>query len=157
MEGHWSLVCGKTGMRINYLNSQALGIVQALRGQLAWSWAAESHTRISGWPWSLNTWHSHVRECGVDDGDKPQQDLRKRFATWVRAKDPEVEMLLAGHGGGVIFDHYLDVLERVPGVMEQFELPQLDGFTWPAPGATCTGRQGCDAGGRRTKPRPRRH
>lgn len=133
VEGHWSLVVGKTGMRINYLNSQALGIVQALRGQLAWSWAAETHTRISGWPWSLNTWHSHVRECGVDDGEKPQQDLRKRFATWVRAKDPEVEMLLAGHGGGVIFDHYLDVLERVPGVMEQFELPQLDGFTWPAP------------------------
>ena len=110
VEGHWVLVAGKTGMRITYLNSQALAIVEALRGQMAWSWARRPFTRVAHWPWSLSKWHKYVRDCGVDDGAKPQQDLRKRFSTWVHAKDPEVEMLLAGHGGGVIFDHYLDVI-----------------------------------------------
>jgi len=132
-EGHWVLVVGKTGMRISYLNSQALGIVQALRGQSAWDWAANRHCRVSGWGWSVNKWHAFVRECGIDDGDKPQQDLRKRFSTWVKAKDQDVEKLLCGHGGDVIFRHYLDTLERVPAVMEPFTLPIVPGFAWPEP------------------------
>ena len=110
VEGHWVLCTGKTGMRIGYLNSQALGIVQALRGQAAWSFAPSRHNRVSGWPWGLGKWHQYVRACGIDDGEKPQQDLRKRFSTWTAAKDPQVEMLLAGHGGGVIFEHYLDTM-----------------------------------------------
>ena len=131
MEGHWVLCTGKTGMRIGYLNSQALGIVQALRGQAAWSFAASRHNRVSGWPWGLGKWHQYVRACGIDDGEKPQQDLRKRFSTWVAGKDPQVEMLLAGHGGGVIFEHYLDTMERIPAVMEDFALPTLESWTWP--------------------------
>ena len=132
-EGHWVLVEGKTGMRISYLNSQALGLVQALKGQSAWDWAANRHCRVSGWGWSVNKWHAFVRECGIEDGDKPQQDLRKRFSTWCQAKDADVEKLLAGHGGDVIFRHYLDTLERVPAVMERFELPAVPGFAWPEP------------------------
>ena len=132
-QGHWVLCEGKTGMRIAYLNSQALGLVQALRGQATWTWAAAKHHRVSGWPWSVGKWHSFVAAAGVEDGDRPQHDLRKRFSTWVAAKDPQVEMLLAGHGGGVVFDHYLDTLERVPGVMEQFELPELREWAWPPP------------------------
>jgi hypothetical protein len=133
VEGHWVLCTGKTGMRIGYLNSQSLGIVQALRGQAAWSFAASRHNRVSGWPWGLGKWHQYVRACGIDDGENPQQDLRKRFSTWVAAKDPQVEMLLAGHGGGVIFEHYLDTMERVPAVMEDFALPTLENWTWPPP------------------------
>ena len=136
VEEHWVLCTGKTGMRLGYFNAQALGIVRALRGQTVWEWAAARHGRVSNWPWGCNKWHHFVRQVGIDNGDKPQQDLRKRFATIVKAKDPEVEMLLAGHGGGVIFDHYLDTLERVPGVMEDFPaLPDLglDDWTWPEP------------------------
>ena len=137
VEGHWVLVAGKTGVRISYLNSQALGLVQALRGQMAFPFAAERHSRVSGWPWGLNKWHAFVRECatgcGIDCGSKPQQDLRKRFSSWVKPRDPDVEKLLGGHGGDVIFDHYLDTLERVPPVMEQFFLPAIEGFVWPQP------------------------
>ena len=132
VEDHWVLVEGKRGMRINYLNSQALGIVRELRGrQHVWSWCQARYLRVSGWPWSLNKWHAFVRELGIDDGRKPQQDLRRRWSTWVHAKDPEVEKLLGGHGGDVIFDHYLDTLERVGPVMERFDLPALPGFEWP--------------------------
>jgi len=145
-EGHWVLVAGKTGMRISYLNSQALGIVQALKGQSAWDWAANRHCRVSGWGWGVNKWHAFVRECGIDDGQKPQQDLRKRFSTWCQAKDADVEKLLAGHGGDVIFRHYLDTLERVPGVMERFELPDVPGFAWPPP-VYCHRPQGIEAWG----------
>ena len=134
VEGHWVLCTGKTGMRIGYLNSQALGIVQALRGQAAWSFAASRHNRVSGWGWGVGKWHQHVRACGIDDGEQPQQDLRKRFSTLVAAKDPQVERLLAGHGcNDVVFTHYLDIMERVPAVMEDFALPTLDGWTWPPP------------------------
>ncbi len=137
VEGHWVLVAGKTGVRISYLNSQALGLVQALRGQMAFPFATERHSRVSGWPWGLNKWHAFVRECatgcGIDCGSKPQQDLRKRFSSWVKPRDPDVEKLLGGHGGDVIFDHYLDTLERVPPVMEQFFLPAIEGFAWPQP------------------------
>ena len=128
VEGHWALVEGKTGMRLSYLNSQALGIVAALRGQSTLAWAEPKHRRISGWPYSSNKWHADLRKVGIDDGEKPQQDLRKRFASWVQRRDPEVEQLLAGHGGGVIFDHYLAIVERVPRVMERFKLPALEGF-----------------------------
>jgi hypothetical protein len=134
VEGHWVLCTGKTGMRIGYLNSQALGIVQALRGQAAWSFAPSRHNRVSGWPWGLGKWHQYVSACGIDDGDKPQQDLRKRFSTWTEAKDPQVERLLAGHGtNDVIIKHYLDIMERVPAVMEDFALPTLEGWNWPPP------------------------
>ena len=130
VEGHWALCTGKTGMRIGYLNSQALGIVQALHSagpgqQTTFAWAAPRHNRVSGWPWSVGKWHAYVKACGIDFGEKPQQDLRKRFSTWVADKDPQVEMLLAGHGGNVVFKHYLDTLRRVPAVMEQFDLPEL--------------------------------
>ena len=133
VEGHWVLCTGKTGMRLGYLNSQALGLVQALRGQTAWDWAAQRHTRVAAWPWTANKWHSFVRDCRVDDGDKPQQDLRRRFSSWVQPRDADVEKLLAGHGGGVIFNHYLDTLRRVPPVMEEFCLPAVEGFVWPQP------------------------
>ncbi len=59
--------------------------------------------------------------------------MRKRFSGWVNAKDPQVEMLLAGHGGDVIFDYYLATLERMPDVMEQFALPEIPGWQWPGP------------------------
>jgi hypothetical protein len=112
-----------------------LGLIRALRGQTTFEWAADRHMRVSNWPWGVNKWHAFVRDCQVDDGDKPQQDLRKRWSTWTKARDPEVEMLLAGHGGNVIFNHYLDTLEKVPGVMEQMTLPELatPGWTWPEP------------------------
>jgi len=135
VEGHWCLVEGKTGMRFSYLNSQALGLVEALRGQTLMPWAADRWFRISGWPWGLNTWHAFVRDCGAADGKQPPQDLRRRFSTWVNRRDAEVEKLLCGHGGGVIFDYYLDIMERVPAVLESFTLPEVgvDGFAWPAP------------------------
>jgi hypothetical protein len=138
-EGHWVLVSGKTGMRISYLNSQSLGIVQALRGQAAWDFAAKRHTRVSGWGWGLNRWHAFVRECGVADGAKPQQELRMRATTCITAiaardpRDAKVEQLVGGHGGTVIDKHYLDTLRRVPAVMEQFSLPAVPGFDWPRP------------------------
>ena len=123
MEGHLVLVSGKTGLRISYLNSQALGLVKALSG----------HGRLTGWRWTPARWHRLVQQCGIDDGAKPQQDLRKRFATWVSSRDADVEKLLAGHGGGVVFDHYLSTLEKVPAVMEDFALPDVPGWKWPDP------------------------
>ena len=153
LEGRW-LLLRKTKTRkprILYISGQALGIINALAGdRQRMLFAAEdggSSKHLTGWRHRLSAWHSLVRDCQSPEKYRPKekrhQKLRRRLSTWIcrqRIKGAHfpaqvVESAQLGHGKGVVFDFYLDVLRDIPRYLERYRLPDVgvDGFTWPDP------------------------
>ena len=93
--------------------------------------------RLAGWPYSKSHWHELVRECTPnehrDPSEKRHQSLRRLTSTWLYKRDPVAESAQLGHGGGVVYKHYLDVLRRLPRLLEKYRLPAVEGFDWPPP------------------------
>ncbi len=144
VEGHWLLLARtKThAPRILYLNGQALAIVQALHPAARQATLFEVETKIdhlAGWQKSLSRWHALVKTCATpaehDPYPKRHQCLRKVLSTWLHERDPVAESAQLGHGGGVVYKNYLDILRRLPRLMDKFRLPELGvpGFAWPEP------------------------
>jgi integrase len=141
LEGSWLLV-GRTKTntpRIIYCSAQALGVAAALRGQKTFGFTGG---RLLGWRHTSSTWNHLVERCGPAPVSKPQQEMRKRLATWLRSKNPDAERAQLGHGGGadVVFNNYLPTLELLPALLEQWQLPEVSGCAWPAPLAAETER-----------------
>jgi integrase len=137
VEGHWLLLrTSKTGKpRILYLSARALGIAQALRTRYRPGLLfADVDEEFCGWSECESQWHGFVRGCRPSHSSapaKPHQALRQVISDWMEPKDRRAESAQLGHGGGVVFRHYLGILKRIPKLLEKFRLPELEGFTWP--------------------------
>ena len=145
VEGHWLLLPEtKTHVpRILYLSGQALAIVAALhppaqQQTLFDAGDDQAAGLLAGWCQSLSSWHALVRACstaGPGPYPKRHQCLRKVLSTWLYKLDPVAESAQLGHGGGVVYTHYLAVLRSLPRLLERYRMPDLgvDGFAWPEP------------------------
>jgi len=145
VEGHWLLIReSKTHQpRILYLSRQALGIVHALhaasRQRCLFEVGDGTSKYLAAWNHTQSFWHQLVRECkgaGTHDpGEKRHQSLRRMMSTWLYKRDPVAESAQLGHGSGVVMKHYLDVIRRLPKILDKYRLPDLDveGFSWPQP------------------------
>jgi integrase len=150
VEGHWLLLPEtKTHRpRILYVSSQALGCLKSLRER--WSerflfpeMQSPGSARLAGWENSESNWQNCTRHCrrplaATTVPYKPHQALRQVCSTWLYRRDPVAESAQLGHGGGVVFAHYLDTLRRLPRLLEKFRLPDLAcgcgrEWTWPEP------------------------
>ncbi len=139
VEGPWLLVPKiKTRPRIIYLSPAAVAIVAALRqpppGQQLPLFDAGP---LVGWRHSASYW-SHIIAGFRLEVEKIHQSLRRACSSFMHARDAVAEAQQLGHGGkqaggAVIYEHYLGRLERIPAVLDGFELPAVPGWTWPPP------------------------
>jgi hypothetical protein len=154
-QGAWLLIReSKTNApRIIYQNPQALGIAAALRrpdsGQLELFCDPEPGPldRVCGWAYSECYWCAITRGLGLPQ-KKPHQALRRACSNWmlspgavppgidgIAAQLRAIESAQLGHGGGVIEKFYMDVLMRIPAVLDRFLLPDLPPQLWIWPAA----------------------
>jgi hypothetical protein len=155
VEGHWLLIrperTKKREPRILYLNGQALAIASILRDKYnppKLPGFEDSEQRLAGWQLSQSYFLRRVREAmpwlKAEGHDKPQQKLRQLCSDWLHDQSMQAhshalpERLQLGHGGGVLFKHYLGVLEKLPPLLERHTLPPIvlpDGRQqkWPEP------------------------
>ena len=151
VEGPWLLI-PQTKIkrpRIIYQSPAALGIAAALRvpddGQLtlfAGLDEPEADDRVAGWQFTRRTWSVVTRSCKLPGPAaytaKPHQALRRMCSEFMQPRDAVAEAAQLGHGGGVVFTHYLDTLSRIPPVLDALVLPslstldpRLSTFSWP--------------------------
>ena len=145
VEGHWLLL--RPGMvktrrpRILYLSGRALGVAAALRN--GWRtpslFPLDADTRLAGWAKSTSRWQRLARSCRPDSSGTPaepekrHQSMRRVLASFLHRKDSVAESAQLGHGKGVVFEYYLDILRHLPRLLEPFALPAIEGFVWPEP------------------------
>ena len=151
LEGYWLLVReSKTHTpRILFVNGQALAIAATLRDRYTdrLLFPKTETVPLVGWCESKSWWHSLVQSCGPAPHapEKPHQALRQVLSGYLHAKDGKdkvAEAAQLGHGVsvGVVFKHYLDVLKRLPKLLQRVRLPLVDGLPWPAPIEAAGGR-----------------
>jgi integrase len=126
VEGHWLLlrpeIVKTRRPRLVYLSARALAIGSQL---------SVGSQFLSGWGKTANAWQALVRRCGPRPCAKVHQALRRIMATWLHRRDQVAEAAQLGHGSGVVMVHYLDVIRRLPRLLEKFRVPPLAGFDWP--------------------------
>jgi len=142
-QGQWLLLhreaAKKRRIRLVYLNSSAMGIAAALRAYTQPTLFELGTERLAGWEKCESAWHSLVADCRAPrlpgaPAEKRHQGLRQVLSNWLHDRDPVAEAAQLGHGGtDVVSRHYLDTIRRLPRHLERFKLPEIEGFTWPAP------------------------
>ena len=148
IEGRWLLLhreATKSGKpRIIYLSCAALAIIRRLHSErqttLFDAACPAPEQLVAAWTHSISQWHSLVRACtspaSFRRGEKRHQLLRQKLSNWMARRDAIAESAQLGHGGkGVVYKHYLAVLQTIPRLLESRRLPEVQapGFAWPPP------------------------